>query len=315
MIKYLQLYPERLAKCREIIEDAKNTGYDQDIRESYEAIGRLFVAAMAYAFEDEQPGFSRRSFEGGEWQSWRDDVDRSAAKSARMRELGAIGGQASGKARQAKTGEQSNRNEATLQTNEATLDINVATLQTNEAALEIGDEKRSSNTKTNTKANANTNTKTNTKANSEYAKPLTVAEDKAVGDNKTTKQVKDEQGTELSTITETFPQADADNSAATIGCYPEVVDTFDTNLILRSLCDEFPDVRSAGFRAELRQDVEDEGPDFVRRCLLEADKANSREKLSVPFYRAIKKRLQEEILADGIAAGREYAKRMARLPA
>ena len=99
MMEYVKFFPERLQYCREAIEKARTQGTEDDVRMVYEGIGRVFVAAMGYAFEDVTPDFPLFSFADGEWRAWRADIDRSEAKRVQMQELGRRGGAASGASR------------------------------------------------------------------------------------------------------------------------------------------------------------------------------------------------------------------------
>lgn len=320
MMDYLKIYPERMAKCQEIIDDAMASGNQQEIAEAYELIGRLFMASMGYAFEERDPGFGRRSVEGAEWKDWQGDIDRANAKAIQMREIGKKGGQARAASRStdvpASVGEQ-----ITMDSYIATLEQNVATPNENEATAEgeeatASDAKESAsdaneNSSPNTKSKSNTKSKANAKAYTQTqslqrGRSLLVEESGGGGGYPLSKS---EGNGRILTFPQTFPQSrgDAATAMAATGGEPATSGKLNTataasaiDEALRVLCHDFPDVDNAGFRVELRKDLEEYGADDVRRWLLEAVKNNTREKISWPFYRAVRERMIREYVRQPV---------------
>lgn len=158
-MEYLKIYPDRLEQYEEVIADVENTGSDEEIMMTKAQLFDVFMAAMRYAFTDEEPNFSPRSYEGAEWRGWRSDINRADAKLTNMRELGAKGGKSkktTGKSAET-TLEEKPEPEASLDDVEATLEESTAEVSPN-AKVNI-------KAKVNTKVNTNVNDKVNVKAN------------------------------------------------------------------------------------------------------------------------------------------------------
>ena len=318
---YLKIYPERMAKCQEIIDDAMASGNQQEITEAYELIGRLFMASMGYAFEEKDPGFSRRSVEGAEWKDWQGDIDRANAKAIQMREIGKKGGQARAASRStdvpASVGEQITMDSyiATLNQNEATPAENEATAEEEEATTSDAKESASDATETASDANENSSPNTKTKSNTKskanakaYTKTQSLQRGRSFGVEESGggggyPLSKSEGNGRILTFPQSFPQSrgDAATAMAATGGEPTTSGKLNTataasaiDEALRVLCHDFPDVDNAGFRVELRKDLEEYGADDVRRWLLEAVKNNSREKISWPFYKSVRERMIRE---------------------
>ena len=292
MIEYLKIYQDRLAKSAEVIEDARASGDDEELREAFALLGKEFYAAMQYAFLGQEPDFSRRSLEGSEWRDWRSDIDRSEAKMSAMRDLGSKGGAAKAK--------NTAKKNATPQENDvATVEKNVATVEA-ETKTE-SDANENPSPKVNTKVEVNTKVKSkvevkskvNPKVNTEVKTESLVAEQDEVEVKKHTELHQEEQA---ETYPQGYPQTYPQNEQGTASTSATTADA------LKQLCEEFPCIDSAGFRAEIRKDIEEYSPGFVRKCLFEADKSNSREKVSYAFYKSIRNRLWDDAVSHGMAA-------------